>query len=377
VLVPTLAFLLILGLPFLKVSVSSPDATILPKDLASRRGFDILTDKFGPGEISPFTIAVQSPTTLFKSENAGALYDLTEWLTQQPRVVRIESAVSSYGEVTREQAIGSLGFRRGLDRLGLDTRLDTLINEHTAAVFVYTDSYPNSQTNKDLLSDLRSHQPGGDLRLSVNGGTAEIVDVVSVMYHDFPLAIAVIVVATYFVLLLLFKSLLLPLKAIVMNTLSIVASYGALVFVFQQGHLSSILRFDPIGFVEASLPVIMFCILFGLSMDYEVFLLSRIREEWERTGDNQLSVAAGLQRSGRIITSAALIVVVVTASFVSAEVILIKALGFGIALAVFLDATIVRALLVPATMRLLGNWNWWLPAPLKRLMPANLAEEST
>jgi RND superfamily putative drug exporter len=376
VLVPTLAFLLILGLPFLKVSVSSPDATILPKDLASRQGFDILTDKFGPGEISPFTIAVQSPTTLFSAENAGALYDFTGWLKQQPGVVRVESAVSYNNSITREQAIGLLGFRKGLDRLGLDTRLDTLINDHTAAVFMYTDSYPNSQANKDLLSDLRSHQPGGDLRLSVNGGTAEIVDVVSVMYRDFPLAIAVIVVATYLVLLLLFRSLLLPLKAIVMNTLSIVASYGALVFVFQQGHFSSILRFEPIGFVEASLPVIMFCILFGLSMDYEVFLLSRVREEWERTGDNQRSVAMGLQRSGRIITSAALIVVVVTASFVSADVILIKALGFGIALAVFLDATIVRALLVPATMRLLGNWNWWLPAPLKRLMPANLAEES-
>ena len=377
VLVPTLAFLLVLGMPFLNVSVSSPDATILPKDLPSRQGFDILTEKFGPGEISPFTIAVRSPTSVFAPDNAGALYDLTSWLKQQPGVVRVESAVSINDAITRDQAVALLGFRKGLDAIGLDTRLDSLVNDHVAAIFVYTDSYPNSQANKELLSDLRAHQAGGDLRISVTGGTAEIVDVVEVMYRDFPLAIAVIVIATYFVLLLLFRSLLLPLKAIVMNTLSIVASYGALVFVFQQGHLSSILRFEPIGFVEASLPVIMFCILFGLSMDYEVFLLSRVREEWDRTGDNQRSVAMGLQRSGRIITSAALIVVVVTASFVSAEVILIKALGFGIALAVFLDATIVRALLVPATMRLLGNWNWWLPAGLRRLMPTNLAEEST
>jgi RND superfamily putative drug exporter len=170
---------------------------------------------------------------------------------------------------------------------------------------------------------------------------------------------------------------LLPLKAILMNALSILASYGALVWIFQEGHLANVLRFTPLGFVEASLPIIMFCVLFGLSMDYEVFLLSRVREEWDRTHDNARSVAVGLQRSGRIITSAALIVVVVTASFVTADVILVKALGLGIALAVFLDATVVRALLVPATMRLLGDWNWWVPAPLGRLLPQrSLVEES-
>jgi len=162
----------------------------------------------------------------------------------------------------------------------------------------------------------------------------------------------------------------LPLKAIVMNALSILASFGALVWVFQEGHLSGLLGFTPLGFVEASLPVIMFCVLFGLSMDYEVFLLSRIREEWDRSHENTRAVAVGMQRSGRIITSAALLVVVVTASFVSADVVLIKALGFGIALAVLLDATVIRALVVPATMRLLGSWNWWLPPPVRRLLPA-------
>jgi RND superfamily putative drug exporter len=162
-----------------------------------------------------------------------------------------------------------------------------------------------------------------------------------------------------------------------MNALSILASYGALVWVFQEGNLSRYLGFSGIGFVEASLPIIVFCILFGLSMDYEVFLLSRVREEWERTGNNALAVSVGLQRSGRIITSAALLVVVVAGSFITADVVLIKALGFGIALAVFLDATVVRALLVPSTMRLLGEWNWWLPSRLQRLLPARrLVEES-
>jgi RND superfamily putative drug exporter len=161
----------------------------------------------------------------------------------------------------------------------------------------------------------------------------------------------------------------LPLKAILMNALSIAASYGAVVVIFQERFLSSLLGFSPQGYVEASLPILMFCVLFGLSMDYEVFLLSRIREEYLRTGDNRASVALGLQRSGRIITGAALIVVVVTLSFVSAEIVLVKAFGLGIAIAIFVDATIIRALLVPATMRLLGDLNWWLPGWLRRALP--------
>jgi RND superfamily putative drug exporter len=270
-----------------------------------------------------------------------------------------------------------VALRRGAEELGIDSRLDQFANDDTAMVLAFTRSYANSDENKNLLADTRDYQVGGDMAMLVDGGTAEIVDVVDAMYGQFPKAIALIVVATYIVLLVLFRAVLLPLKAIVMNTLSIMASYGALVWIFQDGHLSSILRFEPLGFVEASLPIIMFCVLFGLSMDYEVFLLSRVREEWDRTGDNTRSVAIGLQRSGRIITSAALIVVVVTASFVSADVILIKALGLGIALAVFLDATIVRALLVPATMRLLGHWNWWMPAALHRVLPAHsLVDES-
>src|SRR5215217_7190682 len=375
VLVPTLALLLLLGAPFLHVQVSSPDATILPTDLPSRQAFDLLVEEYGPGEISPFVVTVQSPTSVFSRENVAALYDLTEWLRKDPRVVRVQGIAAFDDGLTREQALALVQLRRRLGSLTLDSPLGQLANENAAVVVAYTRSYPNSAENKDLLHDLREYRPGGDLSLLVGGGTAEIVETVDVMYGEFPRAVALIVVATYLVLLLLFRSVVLPLKAIVMNTLSILASYGAMVFVFQDGHLSRYLDFTPLGYVEASLPVIMFCILFGLSMDYEVFLLSRVREEWDRTGDNTASVAAGLQRSGRIITSAALIVVVVTASFVSADVILIKALGLGIALAVALDATVVRALLVPATMRLLGAWNWWLPSPLRRLVPKRVLVE--
>jgi RND superfamily putative drug exporter len=377
VLVPTLAFLVLLGAPFLRVEISSPDGTILPTDVSSRQGFDLLTEEYGAGEISPFVIAVRSPTSIFTAENLGALHDFTTGLAADPRVARVESIVSYDRSVGREQAVALAGARRGLTALGVDTRVDELASDRVAVVFAYSRYRANDDRNKALLEELRGARLGGDLTLLVDGGTAEIVDVVGAMYADFPLAIGLIVLATYVVLLVLFRSVLLPLKAIAMNTLSILASYGALVWIFQEGHLSRVLRFTPLGFVEASLPIIMFCVLFGLSMDYEVFLLSRVREEWERTHDNARSVAVGLQRSGRIITSAALIVVVVTASFVTADVILVKALGLGIALAVFLDATVVRALLVPATMRLLGDWNWWVPAPLGRFLPQrSFVEES-
>jgi RND superfamily putative drug exporter len=376
VLIPTLGLLLLLGTPFLRANISSPDATILPPDLPSRQAFDILVEEYGPGELSPFLIVLQSDSAgdTFSDEHLGSIYDIGARLANDPRVTRVQSIVPP--TLPKEQAVGVATLQRGLSRLGVSTGADRLANDNAAVILAYTEYLPNDEENKSLLAELRAMEPAG-LTLLVDGGTAEIVDVVDEMYADFPKAIALVVAATYLVLLVLFRSVLLPLKAVLMNGLSILASYGALVWVFQEGHLSRFLGFTALGFVEASLPVIMFCVLFGLSMDYEVFLLSRIREEWERTGNNTQAVAVGLQRSGRIITSAALLVVVVTASFVTADVVLIKALGFGIALAVFLDATVVRALLVPSTMRLLGEWNWWLPSPLRRVLPARpLVEES-
>jgi uncharacterized membrane protein YdfJ with MMPL/SSD domain len=206
----------------------------------------------------------------------------------------------------------------------------------------------------------------------VGGGAADVADVVDRVAADFPRTAAFIIVTTYLVLFVLLRSVVLPAKALVMNTLSLTASFGALVWIFQDGNLSAALGFLPLGFVETTLPVILFCVLFGLSMDYEVFLLSRMKEAWDRTGDNTEAVARGLERSGRIVTSAALIVVVVAGSFAFADIVLIKALGLGVAIAVALDATVVRALLVPATMRLLGRWNWWMPLSLERFVANRL-----
>jgi RND superfamily putative drug exporter len=210
------------------------------------------------------------------------------------------------------------------------------------------------------------------MTLLVAGGAADVRDVVSEMAAEFPRSGLFILVTTYAVLLVLLRSVVLPAKALLMNTLSIGASFGALVWTFQTGNLSAILGFEPLGFVETSQPVILFCVLFGLSMDYEVFLLTRMKETWDRTGDNTEAVAAGLERSGRIVSSAALIVVLVAGSFAFADIVLIKALGLGMAIAVALDATVVRALLVPATMGLLGRWNWWMPARLERWLAGRL-----
>jgi RND superfamily putative drug exporter len=230
--------------------------------------------------------------------------------------------------------------------------------------------------SKELVRAIRATPPPSGLRLLVGGGTAGVIDYADRLYQQFPRAAVLIVLAIYLVLLRTFGSVVLPLKAVVMNALSIVASYGALVVIFQDGALSGLLHFQPLGYVEASLPIIMFCVLFGLSMDYEVFLLSRVQEAHLDGCDNATSVARGLERSGRIITSAAAIVVLVSFSFVAADIVLIKALGLGTAIAVFLDASLVRALLVPATMRLLGEWNWWAPAWLPRFLRSGAPHDS-
>lgn len=365
----TAAFLIALGTPFLNANISSPDATILPQDLPSRQGFDLLASEFTGGEISPFVIALHTDDAMTSDQNLDRLDRLVRKLEADPRIDHVQSAIASPQIPDGLSPRNVLRARLALEATGTDTRLAAFIGPNDAMVLAFPVKPANDPENKALLADLRRLDLGGGMSVLVGGGTASIVDVVDAIAHYFVYAALFVVVCTYLVLLMLLRSVLLPIKAIVMNVLSILAAYGALVWIFQEGHLSSLLRFSPQGFVEASLPVIMFCVLFGLSMDYEVFLLTRIQEEWLRTHDNEHSVAVGLQRSGRIITSAALIVVVVTASFVSADVVLVKALGLGIALAVALDATVVRALLVPATMRLLGDWNWWVPRWLGMRLP--------
>ena len=369
-LVPLLAILIGLGLPFLRVELGAPDASILPTDVQSRRGFDLLRAHWGDGELSPLLLVFQttdgsSPLT---SDHVTALATFMRRVQADERVQRVESAVSLDPRITPEQYAviyadpGRIGDAYGRLTAEATVRQDVLLATVTGH-FGQTDNRA-----KDLVRSIRATPPPAGFRLLVGGGTAGVIDYADRLYEQFPRAAAIVVLAIYLVLLWTFGSVVLPLKAVAMNVLSILASYGALVVIFQEGALADLLRFKPPGFVEASLPIIMFCVLFGLSMDYEVFLLSRVQEAHFDGADNATSVARGLERSGRIITSAAGIVVLVSLSFAAADIVLIKALGLGTAIAVLLDATLVRALLVPATMRLLGDWNWWAPAWLRWLV---------
>jgi RND superfamily putative drug exporter len=359
--VVVVAVLLWFGVPFLRVDLGAPDASILPTDVQSRRGFDLIRDRFGAGEIAPILVVVRAQDTLYTSERIGAIVDFSRRLEADPRVARVDSMVSLDPRITRTQY--QLLYRDGADlQEGFaKAAADVFTREPITLLRVVARAGQTTEEAKSLVRSIRATPIGGGLEMLVGGGSAGVVDYADALYQDFPRALILIVGATYLVLLWTFRSIVLPLKAILMNALSITASYGALVVVFQEGAFSRQLGFEPLGFVEASLPIVLFCVLFGLSMDYEVFLLSRIREAYLDSGDNRESVAQGLERSGRIISSAAAIIVLVSASFVAADIILIKALGLGTAIAVFLDATVVRALLVPATMRLLGDWNWWMP----------------
>jgi len=203
--------------------------------------------------------------------------------------------------------------------------------------------------------------------VKVGGPSAQLVDAKESILSRVPLAGGLIALVTFTLLFLMFGSVVVPLKAIVLNLLSLTATFGAMVWIFQDGHLADVLAFTPTGDIAISTPILMFCIAFGLSMDYEVFLLSRIKEEYDRTGDNEAAVAAGLERTGRIVTAAAALLAVVFVAMGTSQVSFIKLFGIGLTMAVLMDATLIRALLVPAFMRLAGAANWWAPAPLRRL----------
>ena len=245
--------------------------------------------------------------------------------------------------------------------------MSATVGKNIVLIQATTNSPQTSDASRAIVNAIRADIGVGDGgQLLVGGQTAVDLDVIKFITDRTPIAVGFVVLVTYIVLFLLTGSVVLPLKAVVLNFLSIGASFGALVWIFQQGHLSNLLNFTPQS-IDPSIPVILFSIVFGLSMDYEVLLVSRIHEEYARTGDNTAAVASGLERSGRLITGAAAIMVTVFLAFGLAEVVIIKAIGIGLAIAVAIDATLVRALVVPAVMRLLGDYNWWAPRPLRWL----------
>jgi RND superfamily putative drug exporter len=356
-----LIFIGALAWPVYRLQVGVGGLDILPADSAPRQGLNILYQQFGQGNFAPVLMVVQTSDggSILRPASIGAVYDLTHAAAAVPDVASVQGITSMPGlDRTAAEALYSSGAYRQNPRAA--AAVADLVRGDTTLITVTPRSAPDTPASRDVVRALRA-LPHPGLRVLVGGTDASGLDFASYLYRRFPWAIGFIVLSTYLVLFALFRSVLLPLKAVLMNTLSIAASYGVVVYIFQMGVLSRPLGFTPPGEIEVIIPILMLCILFGLSMDYEVFLLSVVREEYRRTGDNTASVAYGLERTGRIITSAAAIMVIVAGAFSLAQLIVIKEIGVGMAVAIAIDATVIRTLLVPATMRLLGDWNWWRP----------------
>jgi RND superfamily putative drug exporter len=275
------------------------------------------------------------------------------------RVPELPEGISADGRVTPEGVANFLESPAARESEELQNTLDSYVAGERTLLRAVTEENPYTQDAYAAVDAVRAVEAPEGTSFLVGGLSAGQKDFISSLYGKAPLAAAFVIGATYLVLLVTFRSVFIPLKAVIVNVLSLTASFGAIVFVFQDGNLSGLLDFTPLGFVDATLPILMFCTIFGVSMDYEVFLLSRIREAYEGGDSNAASVSKGLVATAGIITSAAAIIIVVTGAFAFTGIILTKAVGLGLAVAVFVDATIIRVLLVPATMRVLGDWNWW------------------
>lgn len=366
----TIALLLVLGYPFLKVNINRPDSSVLPVTTESRQFIDKYQVQFDKNELSPVYIVVTAKNkNITDSKNIEALYNFVEKLKKDKRVKRVDSIVSldSKFKLAQYQAL----YKEPMSSLPEPQRkyLKNTTKGKYTVITVISKAEDTDKKSYKLIDSIRQSKLSNGLSVMVTGESAVILDTITNVYKQFFKMVIIISVITYIVLLILLRSLFLPIKAILMNFASLFVSYGMLVFIYQEGHFSGLLRFTPLGFTDLNLPILLFCALFGISMDYEIFLLTRIKEFYDQTGDNTLSVALGLERSARIITSAALIMALVAFAFITAEIIFVKAFGMATMLAVLVDATIIRLLLVPSTMRLLGKWNWYLPRWLDRILP--------
>jgi putative drug exporter of the RND superfamily len=332
--------LVVLALPVLSMRLAFADAGNRPTSDTTRRAYDLLVEGFGPGFNGPMILAIDMPGG---QRDLGTVEQLSQRLQSTPGV--------AFATAPRTNEAGN-----------------------AAIVQVFPDSSPQSEETSNLVDRLRGDvippaTQGTDIDVKVGGITAGATDYSNYTAERLPVFIGLVLLLSFLLLMVVFRSVLVPLKAVIMNLLSIGAAYGVIVAVFQWGWLKNLIGVAESGPIEAWVPMMLFAIVFGLSMDYEVFLLSRMKEEYDRTGNNATAVADGLAATARVITAAALIMILVFSAFVLGDDRAIKLFGFGLAIAVFLDATIVRLILVPATMELLGDSNWWIPKWLDRILP--------
>lgn len=342
-------FLLFLGTPFLRVSFGTPDDRVLPTSAGSRQASEILRNEFSGNAAEGFGVVADG----IGADRLDDIAAVATTLSALDGVDRVDSAAGTFVE-------GAFTSSSDNDSAFLTTDGTTI-----SWMSVVPDFPVASPEGERLVKDIRNLDLPFDV--AVEGQAAGLVDSKAAIGDALPWAIAIIIIATFVLLFLMAGSLLVPVKALVLNTLSLTATFGAMVWIFQDGNLSGLLGFTATGTLDISMPILMFCIAFGLSMDYEVFLLSRIKEEYDRVGDNDSAVALGLERTGRIITAAAVLLSITFFAFGTSGVSFIKMFGIGLGIAVLMDATVVRAFLVPAFMRLAGDANWWAPAPLRRL----------
>jgi uncharacterized membrane protein YdfJ with MMPL/SSD domain len=317
------ALLIALGIPFLSIEFTTVDAQVLPTSASAREVDDRLRADFPPFRDTPIQLAVTG--------------DRQE----------VQAVANQASELP------------GVAAVNRPERLDG----ETSIVEVVSSSGPLTSESQDLVDRLRALPDG----IQVTGFTAEFIDLQDSLAEHLPLVLALVAAVTFVVLFLMTGSVVLPIKQLIMNALGLSAVFGILVLIFQDGRFEGLLDYTSQGALESTQPLLLFAVVFGLSTDYGVFLLSRIKEARDAGADNSEAIPIGLERTGRIVTAAALLFSVAIGAFVTSQMIFIKQLGLGTALAVLIDATIIRALLVPSLMELLGKWNWWAPRPLRRL----------
>ncbi len=376
VLIPSMMVLLVAGSPFLQAEWGLTSWRALSPDDEARNGLELIDEKWVQDVSNTATLVfeVDTDSDIFSEQNLRDLYALSKEILLIDNTMYVYSYAHFDAEMTADQVVdfwddsGDENLTQQeqmmieLQRNGL---IESTVGNDVVIMVVGISGEQSSEESREVVKEIRSidsrhEQFAGAAVVNVAGFAAYNQDVLDAVIDGLPVALGFILLASYILIFMQVRSVILPLKAIVMNILSVSASFGVLVWVFQMGNGAELMNFTPQP-IDPTTPVMIFAILYGLSMDYEVLMLSRIHEEWERTGDNNKAVAVGLQKSGRIITSAALVMITVFSAFGISSISLMKQFGLMLALGVAVDATIVRALVVPATMRLMGDLNWWTP----------------
>ena len=346
-----IVLLVALGVPFLRLNLGLPDDRVLPTSASSRQVQAQIRAEYTSNEAAPLQVVATHAPSGRRGIDAIAHYSVS--LSRLPGVARVDATTGSYSHGVAVPVPEQVTARFGTGGPG-------------RWLSVVPSVEPVSSAGEALVHRVRD-QPSAIGSVLVGGRSAQLVDSKASLFGSLPGAIVWIAVSVFVLLFLMFGSVVVPIKALVLNLLSLTATFGAMVWIFQDGHLSGPLNFTATGSLFATMPILMFCVAFGLSMDYEVFLLSRIKEEHDRTRENTSSVAIGLERTGRLVTAAAVLISIVFLAFGTSDISFIKLFGVGLALAVLVDAFVIRATLVPAFMRLAGEVNWWAPPALRRL----------